>query len=79
MEHMVQGHYFYRLRPEMLPLPRQWCEPDHRLASGFFSYEAYRYLLDLQRLEDVSLLFFAFFSAEDYRSCWLLTQFLLVC
>ena len=56
MEHVERGHYFYQLRPKLLPLPCQWCEPDHWVASGIYSYEAYRYLLDLLRLEDVSLL-----------------------
>ena len=55
IEHADKGHYFYQMRPKLLPLLRQWCEPDQRLAFEVFSYEAYRYLLDLLRLEDVCL------------------------
>ena len=64
MKHVEQSHYFFHLCPELLPFPRQWCEPDHRAASRIYSYEAYRYLLDLLSLKDVSLFFSALLCSK---------------
>ena len=68
MEHSWRGHYFFRLRPKLLPLPRQWCEPDHLAASGVYGYESYRYLLDIIQADKVSFKFqFAFNAYELLR------------
>ena len=75
IEHACQGHYFFHLRPELLSLPRQWCQPDHRATLGVYSYEAYRYLLDLDEVSLEIISFAPLFETllHNCSNAWLLS------